>query len=195
MVGGTNWFYGSVSKFVPPLYLLGEVQKDIFVSIGRYKSVQMKRTNQGAGTHWTRLLLIFKSQRLNTIFLCRKYQVCELKAALILNQSGTCGFCGWAVPSQPTQKSHYLKQQPEPSAPTQHQEELPSDNLLWAAVLASWYWYIPQKISSKTSNPDDNNTKWGMGQLPNNCYENKIWFEKKKEAIRWLLQGLVVLAC
>jgi hypothetical protein len=33
MVGGTNWFYGGVSKFVPPLYLLGEVQKDIFVAL------------------------------------------------------------------------------------------------------------------------------------------------------------------
>ena len=48
MVGGTNWLYGGVSKFVPPLYLLGEVQKDIFVPTGRYKNVQMKRTNQGA---------------------------------------------------------------------------------------------------------------------------------------------------
>ena len=46
MVGGTNWFNGDVSKFV--LYLLGEVQKDIFVPIGRYKNVQLKRTNQGA---------------------------------------------------------------------------------------------------------------------------------------------------
>jgi hypothetical protein len=49
MLGGTNWFYGGVSKFVPPLYLPGEVQKDIFVpTSGRYKNVQLKRTNQGA---------------------------------------------------------------------------------------------------------------------------------------------------
>ena len=52
MVGGTNWFYGGVSKFVPPLYLLGKVQKDIFVPIGRYKNVQLKRTNQGAVEAW-----------------------------------------------------------------------------------------------------------------------------------------------
>jgi hypothetical protein len=42
------WFNGGVSKFVPPLYLLGEVQKDIFVPIGRYRNVPLKRTNQGA---------------------------------------------------------------------------------------------------------------------------------------------------
>jgi hypothetical protein len=52
MLGGTNcfwWCFQICTSFVPPLYLLGEVQKDIFVPTnGRYKNVQLKRTNQGA---------------------------------------------------------------------------------------------------------------------------------------------------